>query len=224
MKTIENAAIAASAFGQDSLGDLQAEKAIAYPVVETFSSIQGEGAWTGTSAFFIRLAGCDVGCWFCDTKDSWNAAKHPRYTVAELVEATVAAHPAIAIVTGGEPTLHDLAPLTRALRSHHIRVHLETSGARPISGQFDWVTLSPKPNAPPHPSVYERAQELKLVVAESADLDWAERQASQVSDRVVKYLQPEWQTPESEALAIAYVLAHPEWRLSLQTHKWLGVR
>lgn len=197
---------------------------ITYPVVETFHSVQGEGAWTGVSAFFIRLGGCDVGCWFCDTKESWNPKRHPQRTVSELAKAAKATYPAIVVITGGEPLMHDLKPLTEALHSQGATVHLETSGAHPFSGEFDWVTFSPKQAKPPHDSIYPYVNELKIVVANSTDLAWAEKQAAKMPSAAVKYLQPEWTTTASRSLVFEYVLSHPEWRISLQTHKFLDVR
>jgi 7-carboxy-7-deazaguanine synthase len=195
-----------------------------YPVVETFHSLQGEGCWTGTSAFFIRLGGCDVYCPWCDQKESWNAHRHPRQSVGELARLARNANPAIVVITGGEPLLHDLDPLGHELQAQGLRVHLETSGAHPFSGSFDWVTFSPKRYREPHPSIYPRVDELKVVVVDREDLHWAEEQAAKVPAGAVKYLQPEWQTPASQALVFDYVLAHPQWRVSLQTHKVLGVR
>lgn len=193
-------------------------------VVETFHSVQGEGAWTGANAFFIRLGGCDVGCSWCDSKRTWNSNLHPQSSVVQLTAAAKAANPAIVVVTGGEPLMHDLTTLTEALRTAGLRVHLETSGAHPWSGTFDWVTFSPKKFKPPHQSVYSHVQELKVVVVDAQDLQWAEQQAAVVSAGTLKYLQPEWHTPSSQELVFNYVLKHPEWRISLQTHKFLGVR
>lgn len=195
-----------------------------FPIVETFHSVQGEGAWTGTSAFFIRLALCDVGCWFCDTKESWSAKRHPQRSIDQLVQGSIAANSAIVVITGGEPLMHDLTELTKALHRAELQLHLETSGAHPFSGEFDWVTLSPKLTKPPHESVYPRASELKIVIAQAEDFEWAEQQSKQVGDRVLRYLQPEWSRQESLDLVFEYVKQHPEWRLSLQTHKLLGVR
>jgi len=195
-----------------------------YPVVETFHSVQGEGAWAGVSAFFIRLGGCDVGCWFCDTKESWNPKYHPQRRIAGLTEEAVSAKPAIVVITGGEPLIHDLNPLTQALRTTALRLHLETSGAHPFSGVFDWVTCSPKQSRTPHESVYPFVNELKVVVVNPNDLEWAEYQAAKVPSTAIKYLQPEWHTPASTEIIFEYILRHPEWRLSLQTHKFLGVR
>lgn len=197
---------------------------VTYPVVETFHSLQGEGAWTGVSAFFLRLGGCDVYCPWCDTKESWNSKRHPQKNLDSLVKEAVAVSPAIVVITGGEPLMHDLTPLTKALHSHSLRVHLETSGAHPFSGNFDWVTLSPKPFKPPHPTVYPHADELKVVIANPEDLEWASRESAKVKDSAIKYLQPEWNTLSSQSLVFNYILENPQWRLSLQTHKLLGVR
>ena len=194
------------------------------PIVETFYSVQGEGHWAGHSAFFIRLGGCDVGCSWCDTKHSWDASRHRSRSIAELVAAAAAVPSAHVIVTGGEPTLHDLQPLTQALRAAGCQPHLETSGAYALRGDFQWVTLSPKTVRSPHPSLYGQVHELKVVVADRSDLEWAESQAALVSPTVVKFLQPEWSSPQSQALVYDYVLHHPTWRISLQTHKILKVR
>ena len=199
-------------------------ESITYPVVETFHSVQGEGYWTGVNAYFIRLGGCDVHCPWCDTKESWNALRHRRRSLQELAKAAKATNPAIVIITGGEPLMHDLNPLTRAIKQWDIPVHLETSGAHPFSGDFDWVTFSPKQFKPPHPSIYSHTHELKVVVGEEQDLVWAEQQAKLVSPQTIKYLQPEWNRPKSKDLIFNYVLQHPEWRISLQTHKLLQVQ
>jgi organic radical activating enzyme len=199
-------------------------KTTTLPIVETFHSIQGEGAWAGTNAFFIRLAGCDVGCWFCDTKPSWNPKRHPQSPIADLTQSARAANPAIVIITGGEPLMHDLTDLTQSLHAANLRLHLETSGAYPFSGEFDWVTLSPKTFKPPHPSVYDRVNELKVVITKPADFEWAEQQSALVPAPAIRYLQPEWETKESLTWILDYVLSHPQWRIGLQTHKWIQVR
>lgn len=195
-----------------------------YPVVETFHSLQGEGAWTGTSAFFIRLGGCDVGCPWCDQKESWNAKRYPQHSTLTLARQAKAVNPAIVVITGGEPLMHDLTPLTRHLQELGLRVHLETSGAYPFCGQFDWVTLSPKTFKPPQESIYVQVDEIKVVVANSADLQWAEKQATKVPSKALKYLQPEWNSPASQQLIVDYILQQPEWRISLQIHKFLRIR
>jgi organic radical activating enzyme len=196
---------------------------ITYPIVETFHSVQGEGAWTGVNAFFIRLAGCDVHCSWCDTKESWNEKRHPQQDVQEIVKEAKAVNPAIVVVTGGEPLIHNLEPLTRELHNLGLRVHLETSGAHPFSGMFDWVTFSPKSFKLPHSSIYSYANELKIVVATERDLQWAEQQAALVPSPTLKYLQPEWNTLNSKDLVFNYVVQHSQWRISLQTHKLLAV-
>ena len=194
------------------------------PIVEQFHSVQGEGAWTGSNAFFIRLAGCDVGCPWCDTKQSWNARRHPHQSIANLVTEATTANPAFVVITGGEPLMHDLTLLTQQLQTAGLRVHLETSGAHPFSGTFDWITLSPKRFKPTHESIYPYVNELKVVITTIDDLEWAESHADRVPSQTVKYLQPEWNSPDSQQLIFNYVLQHPTWRISLQTHKLLGVR
>lgn len=195
-----------------------------YPVVETFHSVQGEGYWTGVSAFFIRLAGCDVHCPWCDTKHSWDALKHPQKSTTDLVVEAIAAKPVIVVITGGEPLLHDLLPLTTALKQANMQVHLETSGAHAFSGIFDWVTFSPKQFKVPHNSIYVPTSELKVVICNDDDFSWAEQQASLVPSSALRYLQPEWNSSLSKDLIFEYILQHREWRISLQTHKLLRVQ
>ncbi len=199
-------------------------KTRALPVVETFHSVQGEGVWTGVNAFFIRLAGCDVGCSWCDTKHSWPMEQHPKHKVKELVQAAIALRPFMVVITGGEPLMHDLDELTAKLRAAGLRVHLETSGSHPLSGQFDWISLSPKRFKPPLEEIYSRADELKVVVGDRADILWAEQAARKTLPEAIKLLQPQWESPEGETLVLEYVLSNPEWRVGLQTHKFLGVR
>jgi 7-carboxy-7-deazaguanine synthase len=203
------------------------------PIVETFHSLQGEGWHTGRSAFFVRLAGCDVGCPWCDTKHSWPEAPHPRQTMADLAKAAQQAGEhgaAFVVITGGEPLQHDLAPLCTALASSGLPLHLETSGVHPLSGRFDWITLSPKRHRPPSDALLAICDELKVVVLHPADLTFAEAMAAragelrQASVGPALLLQPAWGEPEGQRLAIAHAQRHPAWRLSLQTHKWLGVR
>lgn len=205
------------------------------PVVETFHSLQGEGLHAGRSAFFLRLAGCNVGCPWCDTKPSWQLEAHPRRSLAALAEevaAAAAAGAAFAVVTGGEPLEHDLGPLCEALESAGLPLHLETSGAAPLalSGRFAWITLSPKRHRPPSPELLAACAELKVVVHEPADLAFAEAMAAQaLAGRSqgacpALLLQPGWNCRRGQELAIDFVRSHPAWRLSLQSHKWLGVR
>jgi 7-carboxy-7-deazaguanine synthase len=194
------------------------------PIVETFHSIQGEGAWAGTNAFFIRLALCDVGCPWCDTKISWSDKHHPRRAIADLVQEAKSHQPHFVVITGGEPLMHDLTDLTQALHDAGLRVHLETSGAHPLTGQFDWITLSPKQFKPPLTEIYPQVQELKVVISQIGDFAWAETQAALTNAQAIRYLQPQWEAQDSQDLIFQYILNHPQWRMSLQTHKLLGVR
>lgn len=194
------------------------------PVVETFHSVQGEGFWSGSSAFFIRLAGCDVGCSWCDTKHSWPMDRHPMQAVSALVESAIAARPFMVVITGGEPLMHNLNELTRALKRAGLRVHVETSGSHPLTGEFDWISLSPKRFKPPLEEIYPQASELKVIVDNRLDLVWAEQAARKVSAETIKLLQPQWESANAVDLVMDYVLSHSEWRVGLQTHKFLGVR
>jgi organic radical activating enzyme len=205
------------------------------PLVESFHSIQGEGLHSGRSAFFLRLAGCGVGCPWCDTKHSWPADIHPRRSLGELAAAARAAADAGAafvVITGGEPLEHPLDPLCAALASSGLPLHLETSGAAPLelSGSFAWITLSPKRHQPPADGALAACDELKVVVQQPADIAFAEAMAARARQLRANgtspalLLQPAWGEPEGQALALAHVRAHPAWRLSLQTHKLLGVR
>ncbi|MEL6350248.1 MAG: 7-carboxy-7-deazaguanine synthase QueE [Cyanobacteria bacterium J06627_28] len=194
------------------------------PVVETFHSVQGEGHWSGRSAFFIRLAGCDVGCPWCDTKHSWPVASHGRREISALVSEAVAARPFMVVITGGEPLMQDLSELTAALHHAGLRVHLETSGSHPLTGQFDWISLSPKLFKPPLDEIYARVNELKVVIDQPSDFDWAESERQKVPPSTVLLLQPQWTSELGQQHVFDYVLSHPEWRIGLQTHKYLGVR
>ncbi len=195
--------------------------------METFHSLQGEGLHTGRSAFFIRLAGCNVGCSWCDTKHSWPADSHPKRLVKDLaIEATAAAETgaAFVVITGGEPLHHNLDELTAAIRTSCSQpVHLETSGVDRLSGTPDWITLSPKRHKPPRPDVVQACHELKFVVHEPADLLFAEVVATQ-APQANWLLQPGWDCEEGLQLAVSKVQQDQRWRLSMQSHKWLGVR
>ncbi|YAI82035.1 MAG: 7-carboxy-7-deazaguanine synthase QueE [cyanobacterium endosymbiont of Rhopalodia sterrenbergii] len=201
-----------------------APNSITYPIVETFHSIQGEGSWMGVSAFFIRLAGCDVQCSWCDQKESWPIKPYPRRSVEELAELAKQTNPIIVVITGGEPLLYNLNPLTDELRRLELRVHLETSGTHPFSGNFDWVTFSPKSFSPPNKSIYNRVNELKVVIASELDLQWGQQEAEKVPVGTVKYLHPEWSKPENKQLIYDFVLQHPDWRVGIQMHKFLDLR
>lgn len=192
--------------------------------MEHFYTLQGEGFHQGKAAYFIRLAGCDVGCVWCDVKDSWNAEKHPKYEVRSLM-SEVRKNPAeIVVVTGGEPLMHDLDELTKELKAAGLKTHIETSGAYPLSGNWDWICLSPKKFKAPLPEILPLAHELKVVVFNKSDFDWAEKYAGLVSPSCKLYLQPEWDTAaEMTPLIIDYIKAHPQWELSLQIHKYINV-
>lgn len=194
------------------------------PVMEHFYTIQGEGAWTGTPAYFIRLAGCDVGCHWCDVKDSWEVAPSQYTSIDDLLKA-VSTHQAQRVVlTGGEPTLYDLGPLTDRLHASGLKIHIETAGVHPLRGAIDWICFSPKKFKAPLPVFYETAHELKVVVYHPHDLTWAEMHASRCTSQVRLFLQPEWSRRERVMpLIMDYVKEHPHWRISLQTHKYLGI-
>ena len=196
-----------------------------YAIVETFHSIQGEGFWAGCNAFFIRLAGCDVHCPWCDQKETWSTKKYPVLSAEEILTLVNEAQTQHIIITGGEPLLYNLDYLTRILATSGAKLHLETSGAHPFSGYFDWVTFSPKTYKHPHHTIYDRVSELKVVVDNEEDLQWAELQASKIiNPEALKYLQPQWNKPHTQDLIFNYILKHPQWRMSLQTHKYLGVQ
>lgn len=194
------------------------------PVMERFSTVQGEGACSGQAAYFIRLGGCDVGCTWCDVKDSWEAGRHPLHDVGELV-TEASKHPArIVVITGGEPLMHDLGPITAAFREAGFRTHLETSGAHPLSGAWHHICLSPKKFKPALPEVFAAADELKVIVFNKHDLAWCDEQAARVRPACLLFLQPEWdQREKMMPLIVEKVKADPRWRISLQTHKYLNI-
>lgn len=194
------------------------------PIMEQFYTLQGEGLHQGKAAYFIRLGGCDVGCVWCDVKDSWDAAKHPQYTIEDIV-ATASQYPGrLAVITGGEPLMHDLTALTQALQAAGFATHIETSGAHPLSGHWNWICLSPKKFKAPLPDILPLANELKVVIFNKSDFAWAEKYAAQVSPQCKLYLQPEWdKAAEITPLIVDYIKANPQWGLSLQVHKYINV-
>lgn len=197
----------------------------ALPVMEYFYSIQGEGYYQGRAAFFIRLGGCDVGCVWCDVKESWDAELHPKMTLDDLVNEVKKTNASFVVVTGGEPLMHDCTILTEILHLEGLELAIETSGAHPMSGYWDWICLSPKKFKKPLEEVLLAADELKVVVYNKSDFDWAEAYASLVSEDCKLFLQPEWSKEKEMApLIIDYVQEHPEWSLSLQIHKYLNLR
>jgi organic radical activating enzyme len=189
-----------------------------------FYTLQGEGYHQGKAAYFIRLAGCNVGCVWCDVKESWDASKHPVFSVEEIVSNALA-HPArLAIITGGEPLLYNLDALTTALKKVGFELNIETSGSSPMSGNWDWVCLSPKKFKAPLTESIQAASELKVVIFNTHDFEWAETYAKQVSPNCKLYLQPEWdKSNEITPLVIEYIKAHPKWELSAQLHKYIQV-
>jgi 7-carboxy-7-deazaguanine synthase len=194
------------------------------PVMEHFYTLQGEGFHQGKAAYFIRLGGCDVGCVWCDVKDSWDATKHPMFDVRSLkveVEKTPAN---IVVITGGEPLMHNLDELTKELHAAGLKTNIETSGAHPLSGEWDWICLSPKKFKAPLPEIIPHANELKIIIFNRSDFDWAEKHAALVSPECKLYLQPEWdKAAEMTPLIIDYIKANPKWELSLQIHKYINV-
>ena len=202
------------------------------PVMETFYSLQGEGFHQGKAAYFIRLGGCNVGCFWCDVKKSWDASVHPQKSIEEIIEeakmamrsqSTINNQP-IFVITGGEPLLHNLDSLTHQLQLASFRTHIETSGSSPLSGFWDWICLSPKKFKEPLPEVLAASNELKIIVYNKSDFKWAEKNAALVSSHCKLYLQPEWsKATEITPLIIDYIKANPQWQLSLQIHKYVNI-
>jgi 7-carboxy-7-deazaguanine synthase len=194
------------------------------PVMEEFYTLQGEGFNTGQAAFFIRVGGCDVGCKWCDVKESWNASDFPPVSTDVVVEHAVS-YPAKAIVvTGGEPLLYNMDYLCRELHIRDIRIFLETSGSQPLSGEWDWICMSPKKDAPPLKEVAARANELKVIIHDNTDFQWAEENALLVSHSCILYLQPEWSRRDAMMPEIIrYIQANPKWKISLQSHKYMHI-
>ncbi|WP_254153102.1 7-carboxy-7-deazaguanine synthase QueE [Chryseosolibacter indicus] len=194
------------------------------PVMEHFYTIQGEGHYQGYAAYFIRLGGCDVGCVWCDVKESWDASLHPQLSVDEITSNVLASNTEIAVITGGEPAMHNLSRLTESLKALGSRTHIETSGVYELSGTWDWICFSPKKFKQPHASVYKQANELKVIIYNKSDFAWAEEHASKTSTDCILFLQPEWsKEKEMLPLIIDYIKANPKWKLSLQIHKYMNI-
>lgn len=192
--------------------------------MEHFYTIQGEGYHQGKAAYFIRLGGCDVGCVWCDVKDSWNANNHPFFAIEDLVLNVKKTKAEIVVITGGEPLMHNLDTLTHTLQAESFKTNIETSGSHPLSGHWDWICLSPKKFKAPLPEILPKANELKIVVFNKSDFEWAEKYAALVSPNCKLYLQPEWdKAAEITPLLIEYIKANPKWELSLQVHKYINV-
>ena len=196
----------------------------ALPLMEQFYTIQGEGFFQGHAAYFIRLAGCDVGCVWCDVKESWDASQHTRVSVNDIVLQAAKSGAQIAVITGGEPAMYDLTNLTQSLTDAGLRTHIETSGAYPLTGAWNWVCFSPKKFKPPHASIYTQAHELKIIVYNKSDFEWAQDFANKVNADCELFLQPEWsKVNEVLPFIIEYVKKHPRWQISLQAHKYMNV-
>lgn len=194
------------------------------PVMERFYTVQGEGAFTGYAAWFIRLAGCDVGCVWCDVKDSWDASNHPTISISQLAEEAANSGTNRVVITGGEPCLYDLTSLCDALHDKGLLVHIETSASSPIVGNFDWICISPKKFKAPIPSELLKAHELKVIVYNKSDLNWSKQFESQVPSTCKLLLQPEWSKSKVVLpLIINHVKEHPYWQISLQTHKYMDI-
>lgn len=193
------------------------------PLMEEFYTIQGEGFHKGAAAYFIRVGGCDVGCHWCDVKESWNAQTHPPTAIASIVENATKYSKTI-VITGGEPLTWNMTPLTTKLKNKGLQIHIETSGAYPLTGIWDWICLSPKKNKNPLAPIYKKAHELKMIIYNNDDFRFAEEQAAQVMPNCHLYLQPEWSKKEKMMPEIVdYVMKNPKWKVSLQTHKYLNI-
>ena len=194
------------------------------PVMEDFYTIQGEGFYQGHAAYFIRLGGCDVGCVWCDVKESWDVNAHPKVAVNDLVKKAKSSGSEIVVITGGEPAMHNLELLTYELQSAGLKTNIETSGAYSLTGSWDWVCLSPKKFKTPHSSVFDKADELKIIIYNNSDFDWAEEYAAKVRETTELFLQPEWsREKEMIPIIINYVKANPKWKVSLQIHKYMNI-
>ncbi len=193
------------------------------PLMEEFYTIQGEGFHTGTAAYFVRIGGCDVGCHWCDVKESWNPNLHPPTEIEKIAE-NAAQYSKTIVVTGGEPLTWNMNPFTKILKEKGLQIHLETSGAYQVTGEWDWFCLSPKKTKPPVKAAYQKADELKVIVYNFSDFEWAESHAKKVDENCQLFLQPEWSRREKMMPEIVdYVMQNPRWKISLQTHKYLRI-
>lgn len=194
------------------------------PLMESFLTVQGEGLHTGSAAYFIRLGGCDVGCVWCDVKESWAASAHPQVSISDLVGIAENSGAKIVVITGGEPLMYNLEEFTAALQSAGLKTHIETSGAHPLTGNWDWLCFSPKKFMAPREEFYQAADELKVIVYNKSDFKWAEEHAAKCADQVNLFLQPEWsKRDQMTPLIVEYVKKNPKWRISLQTHKYMDI-
>jgi organic radical activating enzyme len=200
------------------------QHSVTLPLMEHFNTIQGEGFHSGKAAYFLRLGGCDVGCTWCDVKESWDATRHPVVSIHDMLGFIQHSRAGTCVVTGGEPMLYDLYPLTELLSAHRIQLHVETSGVYPITGKWDWITVSPKRFKKPMEENLRRANELKVVIFHPSDFRWAEENAKKVNEQCELYLQPEWShSSQVIPLMVEYVKQHPKWKISLQIHKFMNI-
>lgn len=194
------------------------------PVMEEFYTLQGEGYNMGSAAYFVRIGGCDVGCSWCDSKQSWNPKNWPTLDVDPIVENAANMPAKTVVVTGGEPSLYPLEYFTTELKKRSVKTMIETSGANELDGEWDWICLSPKKNKPPHASLFPRANELKVIIQTKDDLEWAEENARLVNDDCILFLQPEWsKAEENMEMLTNYVMQNPKWKISLQAHKFMNI-
>ena len=194
------------------------------PLMETFTTIQGEGFHSGRSAHFLRIGGCDIGCHWCDIKESWNSNLYPLVKIENIIE-TINSSTDLVVISGGEPLIWNMSPLTNAINKINKKIHLETSGAYELTGYWDWICLSPKKNKPPVPDLFKKANELKVIVYNKDDLTFAKQNAKYVEKDCILFLQPEWSNKEKVMPMISkFMLENPNWRLSIQTHKYLGMK
>ncbi|WP_231401927.1 7-carboxy-7-deazaguanine synthase QueE [Panacibacter microcysteis] len=207
-----------------NLADTAENTITSVPVMEAFYTLQGEGFHQGRAAYFIRLGGCDVGCFWCDVKESWDASAHPVQNIAQIVEEAKKHAGRLAVITGGEPLMHNLTGLTQQLQDAGFETNIETSGSSALTGNWNWICLSPKKFKAPLTEVFEKANELKVVVYNKSDFSWAEQNASKVNANCKLYLQPEWsRCNEMLPLIIDYIKENPQWELSMQLHKYINV-
>jgi len=196
-----------------------------YPVIESFYTIQGEGKYQGHAAYFIRLGGCDVGCHWCDVKESWPVDTHPKKTVASLVQEALQFPGKIVVITGGEPLMHDLGPLTEAFKEAGFSTHIETSGVcQAVTGTWDWICFSPKKFKGANPQIYKQVNELKIVIFHQSDIAWAQEYEKKMPENAALYLQPEWSKQAvMNSIIVEFVKSNPDWKISIQTHKFLQI-
>jgi len=208
----------------NKIDSLAIEKGEKLPLVEEFYSVQGEGYHTGKAAYFIRIGGCDIGCSWCDSKITWNPEYHPLVPIEDIVNNALKTKARAVVVTGGEPSLYNLAPLTSKLKENGIEIFLETAGTNHLTGEWDWICLSPKKQSPPVSEIYNAADELKVIIFSDDDFEWAEEAAKHVGKRCKLYLQSEWSMYKNNISKIVdYVKENPKWNISLQAHKFMNI-